>query len=356
MQHHSISFGAFLIATATIAVAPALKAQISLDSNSKAFVYHHTDGTGNSNYYSYAPSVIADGSMEYIYTCHNSQAGQIVDNIWLTEINTSNGQIAYDQAVLQPTAGAWDSVHTCDPSVIKSNVSYNGRSYAYVMFYLGTDQSDNNHNQIGLALANAPEGPWTKFPSPVVTYNASLPNCYTNQKFSCWGVGQPTVTSVDGNGRILLFWSGAAGANRGDVNIGVLNDSGANPVWNSSIATTSAGLTDLEGNADWLNNYDMAYDASRNRFYAVREQHDNSIAYCSPSSPTYICQNLQLVSIDGSSIWNGRWFVAGGGNDSADPNRLSAQSQRGPASRLVRGHSQLKQSYDDVYGILRREQ
>jgi hypothetical protein len=303
-----VYYGAILVG------APFLHATVTWDPNTNSFVYHHQDANGNTDYYSYAPSVIIDGSTEYVYTCHNSNADQIVDNIWLTEFNRSTGQVIFDQSVLQPTPGSWDSAHTCDPSVLKSNVNLNGNPYSYVMFYLGTDQTDDNHNQIGVAFANSPEGPWTKFTGHVVGYDMvqSSPGCYINSTYSCWGVGQPSATSVDGNGRILLFWRGSnTGAFRGDINIGNITDTGQWPVWNSYIAVTTSGLTDAHGESDSLIDYDVAYDWTRDRFYAVREQRDNSIPYCSPTNPTFICQSLQVNSIAASSIWSGggSWSV-----------------------------------------------
>ena len=254
----------------------------------------------NGNIYSYAPSVIVDGNTEHIWTCHNRDSGVIKDYIYYTK--RVNGSVVSSVPVLSASASGWDSVHNCDPSVVRSNISYNGTGYSYAMFYLGNDQNCSCHNYIGVAFAQNIAGPWTKYPNPLL----SPPNN------GSWGVGQPSATSVDGQGRFLLFytdgtnadWSVPPVAYRRDIKLGNM----ANPVIGPAVQVTNAGLTGRTGGPDYLNNFDVAYDASRDRFYAVREQHPYPSA-----SPNYIGASLQLMSIEGSSIWNGggTWRVEG---------------------------------------------
>ncbi len=115
------------------------------------------------NYYNYCPSVmeLEDGS-RYTYYCTNGTSGNITDYIAVRK-GTPNGDGSYawgaEKTVLAPTAGTWDSRHVCDPSVIAGEFSYNGTEYSYLMAYLGCD-TDFNNNEIGLAVANSPEGPF----------------------------------------------------------------------------------------------------------------------------------------------------------------------------------------------------
>lgn len=239
-------------------------------------------------YYTYAPSVIVDGATEHIWSCHNKDSGIVKDYIYYTK--RVNGVVTSSVPVLSPSASGWDSQHVCDPSVLRSNVTYNGTAYSYVMFYLGTD-SPNWHNQIGVAVAQNIAGPWIKYPSPIVADPFS--------DTSYWGVGQPSATSVDGNGRILLFYSQGDTNGKGfrrDINIGNLNS----PSVGAAMEVTNAGLYRSDGFTGQFTSFDVAYDPGRDRFYAVLEQYPFSSA-----APNFITSNLQLVSIDGSSIWNG---------------------------------------------------
>lgn len=246
--------------------------------------------------YSYAPSVIVEGSTEHIWTCHNDTDGDVRDHIYYTR--RVSGVVQESRSVLGPAAdGRWDGWHICDPSVVRSDVVYEGVPYAYVMFYLGNDRACSCNNQIGVAFAQSVGGPWVRAPDPVVGWSDA----------GQWGVGQPSATSVNGVGRFLLFYTqgDASGtrAFRRDLDVGTAPFSTG-----PALQLTNAGLTDSTGAGDYLNNFDVAYDASRDRFYAVREQHPYPSA-----DPDYIGASLQIVSLPGTNVWNGggSWTVEG---------------------------------------------
>jgi hypothetical protein len=247
--------------------------------------------------YTYAPSIIVDGNTEHIWTCHNNVSGVIEDHIYYTK--RVNGSVVSSASVLEPSASGWDSLHTCDPQVVRSNITYNNTAYSWVMFYLGND-CGSAHNQIGVAFAQNIGGPWVKYANnPIVTTSADCTR---------WGVGMPSATSVDGNGRFLLFYnqddpSGGGGFRR-DINLGNM----ASPSIGAAMQVSNAGLTGTDGNADVFANFDVAYDGQRQRFYAIREMRPYPT-----SNPTYIGTSLQISSIAEASIWNGggTWRVEG---------------------------------------------
>jgi len=247
--------------------------------------------------YAYAPSVVRDGDVEHMWTCHNDADGVIKDHIYYTR--TENGVVTESESVLAPgPAGAWDSTHVCDPNVVAGKFGYGGTEYNYALFYLGNDMPGSTHNQIGVAFSEQAEGPWTKYPNPIVEY--------PNDGF--WGVGQPSATSVDGQGRVLLFFTkgdpNATGGYRIDMNLNRME----NPAIGPAVALTNEGLKNASGQPDFLNNFDIAYDPSRDRFIAIRELHP----YPS-SSPNYITDSQQIVSIEGGAIWGGggAWKIEG---------------------------------------------
>lgn len=296
-------------------------ARIAWDPYSLRLVLHRPG-----EFYEYAPSVIEEDGVEHLWSCQNAQAGVIRDHIFYTK--RVQGVVVENRVVLAGgPAGAWDSFHTCDPSVLKSRVVYDGITYAYVMFYLGNDVNASRHNQIGVAFARRIGGPWKKYPAPIVT-SADL---------HAWGVGQPSATSIDGRGRILLFYTQGdkfgAGAFRRDLHLGNM----AHPIIGDAVPVTTAGLTGTHGATDWLNNFDIAYDPSRDRFFAVREQHPYSTTH-----PRYIGASLQVVSIDGASIWNGggQWRVEGAITPDLTgfPRNHNGGFQRTPAGTLPHPH------------------
>jgi hypothetical protein len=247
-------------------------------------------------FYVYAPSVIVEGpSTEHYWTCENRIAGEFRDNIFY--LQRVNGIIKAVRPVFSPRSpGAWNSVHVCDPSVVAGKFSYNSVVYSYAMFYLGTDMLSNTHNQVGVAFSNVIGGNWVRCRIPVITY--------PNDRY--WGVGQPSVISVDHAGLLLLFYTRGS-ATGTHVYLRELNFSDMNrALIGHETQLTEAGLTGVNGLQDYLNNIDVAYDATRGRYLVVREQHPYPTDY-----PNYIGSSLQVVSIRSSQITNGTWSIEG---------------------------------------------
>ncbi|HZH16965.1 MAG TPA: PA14 domain-containing protein [Archangium sp.] len=242
--------------------------------------------------YAYAPAVVNDGSgTTRIYSCYNPSDGVIKDSILLVE--KVGGSVTRTATVLSPSASGWNSLHICDPTVVQGAFTYNGVTYSHAMFYTGND-SGSVHNQIGVAFANSlGASSWVKYPQPLIPFPAG-------EATSHWGVGQPSVTAVDGKGRVLLFYtqgdSQGTRVYRRELSLGNM----AAPIIGAPVLVTTAGLTELDGGGAFLNNVDFAYDASRDRFYAIREFHPYPASY-----PDFISEQLELISIPGADIWNG---------------------------------------------------
>ena len=251
--------------------------KVTWDADSVAQVYAPADG-----FYAYAPSVVREGDTEWIWTCHNDEFRVIEDHIYLTKL--VDGVVTESRSVLQASAApAWDSFHTCDPSVVRGRFAYAGTTYRYAMFYLGNDLDASAHNQVGVAFATTPDGPWVKYPDPIVT----------SDRLDQWGAGQPTAISMSANsGRVLLGYTRGDTSTRAYV---VSLDLGrvermkvAEPV-----LLPIAGLTGADGAPDYLNGFDLALDHTGKRLWAVREQHPYPI-----DNPWWIGPAVQVASIE----------------------------------------------------------
>lgn len=249
------------------------------------------------DFYAYAPSVIVEGDIEHIWTCHNAVDGHIKDSIYYTR--RENGAVIESRPILAAdNASAWDSYHVCDPSVIAGDFAFGGNTYAYALFYLGNNVDASAQNQIGVAFAHElAADQWVKYPEPVVAYDGKQ-----------WGVGQPSAVSLGGGRVLLVYTKGHDGTityrqefDLSDLDTGVV-------ATNEPRSLTNLGLTGRNGRSDYLNNIDIAYDPAQERFFAVREQHPYPTTY-----PTYIGASLQLVSIPAERIFNGggQWTVEG---------------------------------------------
>lgn len=155
--------------------------------------------SGGAGHYNYAPSFIQDEyGIRYGYICENRDPFEIVDYVYLYKgIPTKDGYVWQPGTeVIAPSADGWDDCHICDPDVREFKTKWKGKTYTWIMTYLGVDQWDCNHNQIGLAVAENIEGPWIKFDgNPIVPYEGR----------DKWGTGQST-TIVKNDSTILLFY------------------------------------------------------------------------------------------------------------------------------------------------------
>lgn len=256
-------------------------------------------------FYTYAPSVIVDGATEHIWDCQNARDGVIRDHI--RYIRRVRGRVVESRLVLAPgPEGSWDSFHACDPSVIRARVRFNGTRYKYLMFYLGFPRDgqpgQSRHNQIGVAFAQRIGGPWVKYPRPLIAFAGEGPGSRE------WGVGQPSAISLDKRGRVMLFYTqGNRSGTRGLRRVLDMSEM-SRPLIGPALLISTSGLSGAGGGGDWLNNFDVAYDPARDRFFMVREQHP----YAS-TRPTYIGSSLQIASIEGVSIrrGGGSWRVEG---------------------------------------------
>lgn len=267
---------------------PAASAEVSWDPDSLDLVY---DPPGR--LYAYAPSIVRDGDTEWIWSCHNDDPGVIKDHIYLTRI--VDGEVVESRSVLQASpAPAWDSFHVCDPSVIAGSFRMDGARYGYAMFYLGNDLDASAHNQVGVAFAQEPEGPWVKYPEPIVTFER------TDQ----WGVGQPSAVSLaPGSGKVALFYTRGDTSTRAYQRVLDLRDMDRPQIGEPTLLPTE-GLVGRDGGDDWLNGYDVALDRNRQRYYVVREQHPYP-----DRNPWWIGPAVQVASMGvadvraGSGVW-----------------------------------------------------
>jgi hypothetical protein len=266
-------------------------AEVTWDLGSLREVYNPPEGI-----YAYGPSVIDTGRERRIWTCHNSQPRVIRDDIYATRI--VDGAVVDDRSVLQASAGGWDSFHVCDPSVVAGRFGFDGRRYSYAMLYLGNDLDASAHNQIGVAFATTLDGPWVKYPHPLVTFDEPTQ----------WGVGQPSALSLRGDsGKLLLFYTRGDTSTRAYVRELDLSDM-RQPRVGDAVLVPTTGLTGSDGGPDWLNNYDVALSRDRERLYAIREQHPYPT-----DNPWWIGASVQLVSADARQIvrGTGTWRVEG---------------------------------------------
>lgn len=234
------------------------------------------------NYYNYCPSIIVEGKTMHIWYCSNRDDALIVDYVAYRKGTLhDDGKWSFTDKTfaLQASTSGWDKQHVCDPSVVKGDFSYNGEKYNYMMAYLGCVTTDNSKNEVGVAFAKNPEGPYVKYDkNPVADYykdfNLSRTDSSQNQGVSGntnWGYGQPSLINVDKAGKVILFY--AKGTPKGTYTTAELWDMSNvnNAQLLDSVDLSETGITNAGGAKDCINNADFAYDPATKRLYCVKE-------------------------------------------------------------------------------------
>lgn len=254
------------------------------------------------NFYNYCPSVMQmeDGT-RYIYYCTNKKSSNVVDYVGCRKgtLQADGTYVWGEQSfALSPSSNLWDSQHVCDPSVIKGDFTYNGEKYEYLMAYLGCDTTTNEDNELGIAVSKTPEGPYTRVGTePFVAFQRDT----TSTVFQ-WGVGQPSLVSIDNAGQVWLFYT------RGDVKgtrtvVRTCDFSDLNHiVLGEEVKVGTSGLKTLTGGNDILNNADFVYDADSNIFYCASDCHPNPT-----DTPNFISSHFRASYFSGTEFNKAKW-------------------------------------------------
>ena len=227
-------------------------------------------------FYNYAPSVIVDGNKAHVWYCTNLYSGVAGDHIAYRDGIKVNGKWYWSEQriVLYPgEKGAWDQKHICDPSIIKGMFGYQGKTYSYLMSYLGCMTDGNYENAFGFAVAETPEGPWIRVPevSPLIDFYTDYGG--EDGKMQ-WGTGQPSLVSVDKKGKILVFYTMHSYPYEWGTMVERWDFSDLqNPKKELSTHVKNDGLLQKDGKQDYITVADFMYDPYRKEMYVGTDVH-----------------------------------------------------------------------------------
>jgi hypothetical protein len=286
-------------------------------------------------FYTYAPSIVQTGpSTRDVFYCGNSTSNVVHDHIFLSVGHLVAGQWRYGQPTIvfgpedDPNPHGFFAYHTCEPEVIGGRFEFGGRAYRWALFFTAESTATNSTNQIGVAFANSPSGPYRADPTPIVqTADDFGQNGYPNgcpidkatgQTLYC--LGEPAATSI-GGGRILLTYMGNSGSpgNASNPAEGLvlreldLSAVPANgpcgrcfvtlPDGAAVEAVTQAGLLSRPHDAS------IAYDSARQRFLMSYD----SGPYDTTANGPPVTSSITVATISRSSLLDadGSWQVQG---------------------------------------------
>lgn len=253
--------------------------------------------------YAYCPSIIQEAEKRHIWFCGTEPAGQFIDHIYYIRGDLPYASRITKTALAPGTAGQWDDRHVCDPSVIKGDFGFNGERYSYAMVYLG-NRSDRYFNEIGVAFSQTMDAEnWVKYPQPLVTKTWMGEKDLAMGAAKAWGVGQPSVISLDGRGEMLLTYTiGDPDGTRVVTREADLFDMG-NIKMTAPQRISTAGLSKLDntsGNIVLLN-ADFAADADKKNVFMTAHVNPNPVSY-----PAFISGAVDISSMPYDDFINNR--------------------------------------------------
>ena len=286
----------------------------------------------DSKFFNYCPAILTetvDGQeIMHVWYCTNKDDGVIMDHIGYRKgVKQEDGKWLFSeqQIVLAPTPGTWDSRHTCDPAVIRGNFRYQGTEYTYLMAYLGCTTEDYQKNETGIAVANAPEGPWVKVTSlnPIVPWYDNGDEAEEQAKYEAmqgtssiyWGTGMPALISLDGSGDVLMFYQSTlqgTGIQRWDFS------DLDHPTCSFTTRITHNGILNSAGQKCNIGIPDFAYDPVTKRLYVCGVTNERNPADVTITRVNSHCMVAYLEGIDSvetlcETLQNGSytWKMAG---------------------------------------------
>ena len=209
---------------------------------------------GRAGIYDYSPSVIQSGNQQQSWWCGGAynppQNTYFSDTIQYQSIDMATGVHVGPMTVLGETPGAWDSVFTCNPKVVRgffANPLNTGESFTYAMYYVGLGSDPGSNNYIGVAFSNDGMS-WKKFPHPVISPETQ----------EGYGVGQPAPYNINHQGAIQLFYEDDS------VSLRHVEAKSSDGVHFVTVGTLTANGLDANSGT-WG---DIAYDAGTGYWYA----------------------------------------------------------------------------------------
>lgn len=155
---------------------------------------------GATGYYDYSDSGIRDDTsgLETHWWCGDLPS-HVGDTILEQQTRMSDGAVTIPEreVLAEGPAGAWDSLHTCNPTVVRGSFADpfgDGVTYTYAMYYVGV-ATGTTGNSIGAAFS-LDGSTWRKYPVPVL----ACPD--PGRGYYCYA--QPNATVIDG--RVWLLF------------------------------------------------------------------------------------------------------------------------------------------------------
>lgn len=251
--------------------------------------------------------LLQDGETRWLLYTANETSGEEDNAIAVRKGAFEQGEdkgwtYGAEKIVLRGGEGEWDE-YIGSASLVKGTFTLGETSYGWLMAYCGTSMSNDTQYQIGLAVANSPDGEWTKVAqTPFIEFDAKV--------YGASSVGNyaPSLINLDKTSAIRLFYTYADAyghfAKFTDFDASNLDELVPEQAWQGNNVTN---VGEVEGGDDvaMFPNSDFAYDATAGKFYAVKDRSPSAATkpnYATSIQLLFLAEN-ELYTVEDGNGW-----------------------------------------------------
>ncbi len=235
--------------------------------------------------------LIADGNNRYLLYTTNETTGETDNAIAVSKGTFEEGEgkgwkYGEGKIVLSGSLGKWDE-NIGSASLVKGEFALGESNYSWLMAYCATKEASERQYNIGLAVAEAPDGEWTKISeTPLVAFDADV---YGATSMGCYA---PSLVNLDKSGNIRLFYTyaDAYGHFAKFVDFDA-SDLGAIEL-SGEVQCPNNGQISGGDSVNMFPNADFAYDSAAKKFYTVKDY-----SPAAATKPNY-AERIQLLNIE----------------------------------------------------------
>lgn len=250
--------------------------------------------------------LVEDNGTRYLLYTTNETSGEEDNVIAVRKATYEEGEgkgwlYGEEKVAIVGETGAWDE-NIGSASIVKGDFLLGGTSYGWLIAYCATTKTNDTQYQIGLAVASAPDGAWTKVSeTPFITFDAAV---YGETAVGCYA---PSLVNLDRQSAVRIFYSYADAyghfAKFTDLDASDLTNLVSEQAWEGNFVTNDGEITG--GDAESMfPNADFAYDATSGKIFAVKDYSPSA------SSDPKVAEQIQLLWLAEDELytveeWNG---------------------------------------------------
>jgi len=241
--------------------------------------------------------IVEDGATRYLLYTTNETSGENDNAIAVKKGTKENNEWKYgeEKIVLSGALGKWDE-NIGSASLVKGTFSLDNKDYGWLMAYCATKDVNDRLYSIGLAVAETPDGEWTRVSeTPLIKFDAEV---YGDTSAGCYA---PSLVNLNKESAIRVFYTYAdpyghfakfVDVDASDLAV-LYSEAGRNNqnIFSGEVQCPNHGAIAGGDLVSMFPNADFAFDKTANVFYAVKDYSPT------PATKPNYADRIQLLSI-----------------------------------------------------------